>query len=164
VPARAPVVSGAWKASLVDLTAVRPVAYFTWNAQSFAERWTRRGGLAFSALVRPALYLSNKGFATRVLHALLRGVTRDRLDLLGEEYFHYVLKAQLKPEGSSETEGVPRQQGAGDFGEQGLDHVMRPLAQHVGVDRVLANRLEFRDGLATGRLLAPVIRRAALLP
>ena len=41
---------------------------------------------------------------------------------------------------------------------QGLDHVMRPLAQHLGVKWILANRLEFRDGIATGRLLDPVIR------
>jgi hypothetical protein len=32
-----------------------------------------------------------------------------------------------------------------------------PLARHLGVKRVLANRLEFRDGLATGRLVYPVI-------
>ena len=41
---------------------------------------------------------------------------------------------------------------------QGLEHVMKPLAQHLGVKRVVANRLEFRDGVATGRLLEPVIR------
>ena len=41
---------------------------------------------------------------------------------------------------------------------QGLEHVMRPLAQHLGVKRIVANRLEFRDGTATGRLLEPVIR------
>ena len=41
---------------------------------------------------------------------------------------------------------------------QGLEHVMRPLAQHLGVKRIVANRLEFRDGTATGRLLTPVIR------
>jgi hypothetical protein len=35
---------------------------------------------------------------------------------------------------------------------------MKPLAQHLGVKRVVANRLEFRDGTATGRLLEPVIR------
>jgi long-chain acyl-CoA synthetase len=35
---------------------------------------------------------------------------------------------------------------------------MRPLAQHLGVKRIVANRLEFRDGTATGRLLRPVIR------
>ena len=35
---------------------------------------------------------------------------------------------------------------------------MVPLAQHLGVKRIVANRLEFRDGIATGRLLDPVIR------
>src|ERR1700731_2979592 len=35
---------------------------------------------------------------------------------------------------------------------------MKPLAQHLGVKRLVANRLEFRDGVASGRLLDPVIR------
>ena len=41
---------------------------------------------------------------------------------------------------------------------QGLEHVMRPLARILGAKRLVANRLEFRDGMATGRLLEPVIR------
>ncbi len=45
---------------------------------------------------------------------------------------------------------------------QGLEHVMRPLAQHLGVKWVIANRLEFRDGIATGRLLEPVVRPRGL--
>ncbi len=45
---------------------------------------------------------------------------------------------------------------------QGLEHVMRPLARHVGVKWVIANRLEFRDGIATGRLIEPVIRPRGL--
>jgi long-chain acyl-CoA synthetase len=155
--ARAPIVFWRVEGSLLDLTAVRPVAYFTWNAQSFAERWGRRGGLAFLALVRPALYLGNKRFATRVLHALLRGVTRDRLDLLGEEYFHYVLKAQLKPRGVAKLQEHIAAHEQIVLVSQGLDHLMRPLAQHLGVERLLANRLEFRDGVATGRLLEPII-------
>jgi long-chain acyl-CoA synthetase len=40
---------------------------------------------------------------------------------------------------------------------QGLEHLIRPLAGHLGVKRILANRLEFRDGLATGRLLNPIV-------
>src|SRR5258706_1296310 len=35
---------------------------------------------------------------------------------------------------------------------------MRPLGLHLGVGRLVSNRLEFRDGIATGRLLDPVIR------
>ena len=41
---------------------------------------------------------------------------------------------------------------------QGLDHIMRPLANYLGVERILCNRLDFRDGRATGRLIDPVIR------
>jgi thioester reductase-like protein len=146
--------------SLADLGAVQPVAYFTWNSHTYAGRWARRGGMLLLALVRPALYAAHRVFATRVLHTLLAGVTRDRLDLLGEEYFEYVLRKQLKPEGVARLgEGV-KAQGADNvvLVSQGLDHVMRPLALHLGVGKLVSNRLEFRDGIATGRLLDPVIR------
>ena len=146
--------------SLVALGAVRPVAYFTWNSHTFAGRWARRGGTLALALVRPFLYASNRVFATRVLHTLLSGVTRDRLDSLGEEYFEYILKKQLKPEGVERLRACVAEKGAENvvLVSQGLDHVMRPLAQYLGVSRLVSNRLEFRDGIATGRLLDPVIR------
>lgn len=143
--------------SLADLAAVRMVAYFTWNAQSFLERWTRRGGLATLAVARPVLYLANKRFATRMLHTLLRGITRDRLTLLGEEYFEYVVKPQLKAAGVTK---LKERLAAGDrviLVSQALDHVMLPLARHLGVQGVIANRMEFRDGVSTGRLLDPIV-------
>ncbi len=39
-----------------------------------------------------------------------------------------------------------------------LDHILKPLAKHFGVESIIANRLDFRDGIATGRLLDPVVR------
>ncbi len=146
--------------SLVALGAVRPVAYFTWNSHTFAGRWARRGGALALALIRPVLYASNRVFATRVLHTLLAGVTRDRLDSLGEEYFEYVLKKQLKKEGVERLKTCLAENGSENIVlvSQGLDHVMRPLAQYLGVSRLVSNRLEFRKGVATGRLLDPVIR------
>jgi thioester reductase-like protein len=146
--------------SLAALGAVRPVAYFTWNSHTFAGRWARRGGMLALALVRPFLYATNRVFATRVLHTLLSGVTRDRLDSLGEEYFEYVLKKQLKREGVERLCACVAETGVDHvvLVSQGLDHVMRPLAQYLGVTRLVSNRLEFRNGVATGRLLDPVIR------
>ncbi len=144
--------------SLLNLSAVRPVGFFTWNAQRFSERWARRGGLALLALIRPALYATNRVFATRVLHMLLRGVSQDRLDLLGEEYFHYLLKPWLNQPSVDKLKELLDEGQPVVLVSQGLDHVMRPLAEFLGVDRLVANRLEFRDGLATGRLLDPVIR------
>jgi long-chain acyl-CoA synthetase len=144
--------------SLLDLTAVRPVAFFTWNAQTFLERWTRRGLMGMMAVTRPLLYASDRVFATRVMHAVLRGESRDRLDLLGEEFFHYKLKPRLKAVGVEKLLGLLATGANVVLVSQGLDHIMRPLARHLGVERILCNRLDFRDGIATGRLLEPVIR------
>jgi phosphoserine phosphatase len=144
--------------SLLDLTAVRPVAFFTWNAQTFLERWTRRGLMGAMAVARPFLYVADRVFATRVMHAVLRGESRDRLDLLGEEYFHYHLQPRLKPRGVEKLRELMVSGGSLVLVSQGLDHIMRPLARHLGVERILSNRLDFRDGIATGRLLEPVIR------
>ena len=82
--------------SLLEVGAMRSIGFFTWNAQSFSERWARRLGMAFMALSRPFAYAASRTFATRFLHTLLRGVSQDRLDLLGEEYFQYVLRPQLR--------------------------------------------------------------------
>jgi len=144
--------------SLLNLTAVRPVGFFTWNAQSFLGRWARRGTMGVLAVARPFLYASDRVFATRVLHAVLRHTSRDRLDLLGEEYFEYFLKPRLKSGGVAALKRLIDSGADVVLVSQGLDHIMRPLANYLGVRKILCNRLDFRDGIATGRLLDPVIR------
>jgi len=148
--------------SLLDLTTVQPVAFFTWNAQTFAARMARRGLVFLMAALRPFLYAAHRVFATRVVHAVLRGVSRDRLDLLGDEYFQYKLKPHLKPDGVASLKRLQAQGADIVLVSQGLDHVMRPLAQFLGVKWLVANRLDFRDRVATGRLLSPVIRPRGL--
>lgn len=144
--------------SLLELSALRQVGFFTWHGQSFSERWKRRAGMVAMVLLRPFAYIASRRFATRLLHTLLRGVTRDRLDLLGEEYFQYVLKPKLR------MPAVEKLKVSLTLGErvvlvgQSLDHVLRPLARHLGVDYFISNQLEFRDGVATGRLLKPIVR------
>jgi len=161
----APTVYWRVEGSLLDLTVVRPVAFFTWNAQTFAERFRRRGLIFLMAALRPFLYSLNRKFATRVVHTVLRGVTRDRLDLLGEEYFQYKLKPRLKDEGVKQVQDLVQAGADVVLVSQALEQLMRPLAQHLGVKHIVANRLEFRDGVATGRLLSPVIRpRGAFAP
>ena len=161
----APTVYWRVEGSLLDLTVVRPVAFFTWNAQTFSERLRRRGLIFLMALLRPFLYSTNRKFATRVVHTALRGVTRDRLDLLGEEFFQYYLKPRLKITGMEKVQELVQSAAEVVLVSQALEHLMRPLAQHLGVKHVVANRLEFRDGVATGRLLDPVIRpRGAFAP
>jgi alcohol-forming fatty acyl-CoA reductase len=144
--------------SLLNLTAVRPVGFFTWNAQTFVERWARRGAMGVLAVARPFLYATHRVMATRLLHTVLRGVSRDRLDLLGEEYFQYALKPRLKQAGVDKLNEAIAGGASVVLISQGLEHIMRPLANYLGVNRIFCNRLDFRAGRATGRLLDPVIR------
>ena len=38
-----------------------------------------------------------------------------------------------------------------------LDVTIRPLARDLGADHIITNRLEYKDGVATGRLMRPVV-------
>jgi len=144
--------------SLLELTTVRPIAFFTWNAQTFAERWVRRGVVLVMAALRPLLYVLHRRLATRVVYSILRGISRDRLDLLGDEYFHYTLRPRLKAEGVARLKQLVDSGAQVVLVSQSLENVMRPLAQHLGVKWILSNRLDFRDGISTGKLLDPVVR------
>ena len=156
--AASPVAYWRVEGSLLELGAMRAVGFFTWNSQSFSERWARRLGMTGMALTRPFAYAASRTFATRLLHTLLRGVSQDRLDLLGEEYFHYVLKPELRRESVEKLLDVLRSGEQIVLVSQLLDHVLRPLANHFGISSFVSNRLEFREGHATGRLLAPIVR------
>ena len=92
--------------SLLELTTVRPIAFFAWNSQTYGSRLVRRSLVLSMGLLRPFLYAANRRTATRIVHAVLRGITRDRLDLLGEEEFEYKLKPLLKPEGVQQLKAL----------------------------------------------------------
>jgi thioester reductase-like protein len=144
--------------SLLELTTIRPIAFFTWNSQTYSARIWRRSLVLLLAALRPFLYMANRKAATRIVHSVLRGISRDRLDLLGEEEFEYKLKPLLKEEGVRQLKAVLATGAEVVLVSQGLDHMMRPLARHLGVKWIIANRLDFRAGISTGRLLTPVIR------
>lgn len=132
-------------------------AHFARNAQAFTERVYRLGTVACVGLLRPVVSLEDPEFAARLMHLPLRGMSRDRLDLLGEEYFNYVVRPRLRPEGLQQLRQWQQTGRPVVLVSQELDHLIRPLAQELKVEHLLTNRLEFRDGRATGRLLNPVV-------
>src|SRR5258708_6570218 len=138
--------------------ALRPVGFFTWNARGFAERGARRAGMGRMARRRLTASAKNSILATWFLHRLLRGTSGDRLDLLGEEYFHYVLKPQLRRESAEKLIDAVRSGERIVLVGQALEHILRPLANDFGVESFSVSRVEFRDGYATGMLLDPVVR------
>lgn len=85
------------------------------------------------------------------------GMSEDRLVLLAEEVFHKVLKPELYPSAKSLVE---KSLAAGHrvvLVSGALDWIAQHLADYLGAHEVIANRLEMKDGIATGKLLKPVV-------
>lgn len=143
--------------SLLDLGAVRPLAFIARNAHCYSERLKRSAALYGASTARLLLYATSPVLSSRVLHTMTHGMSRDRLDILGEEYFRVFLEPRLKRTGVERLHQTMAQEGPIVLISQGLEHIVRPLARHLGVERFIANRLEWRDGYATGRLLEPVV-------
>jgi long-chain acyl-CoA synthetase len=144
--------------SLLEISALRSLGFFNWNSQSFLERWVRRAAMLANGLLRPPSYLASRTFATRLMHTVLRGITRDRLDLLGEEYFQYELKPRMRRDAVEKLVDAVRSGERVVLVGQLLDHILRPMSEYFAADGLIANRMEFRDGVATGRLVDRIVR------
>lgn len=142
---------------LVSINAAKLIAHYARNAQTFTERIHRLIGISLIRFICPVICLWDKTLGTRLLHFPLRGMSRDRLDLLGEEYFQYKLCALVKPEGIALINQLLAGGSRVVLVSGELDHLLCPLARYLRVDNLVSNRLEFRNGRTTGRLISPVL-------
>jgi phosphoserine phosphatase len=132
-------------------------AFMAANGPHLGGRISRLSGLAALAPFHLPTPLKDPTLATRVTWMAVRGLTEDRLAELGREYAERYLVPSLLPM-ASELIRTARGQGHRIvLLSDKVDAAVAPLAAHLGVDELVANRLELRDGRTTGRLLDPVI-------
>lgn len=82
----------------------------------------------------------------------LRGKSWDRMEALGETFFEVSLRPRLRAPGVAHVKRALAEGKTVVLESRALDHVLRPLSRHLGVDRFVSRRLEYRDGIATGRV------------
>lgn len=88
------------------------------------------------------------------------GESQDRLRYFSEELFEEVLKPAIF-EGTPDLIAKSKKLGHRQVVVTGaLDFSVAPLCEYLGIDDFAANRLEFVNGYATGRLLPPVMASA----
>lgn len=100
--------------------------------------------------------ISRKWF-NELFYRRYAGMSRDRLLTLADELFEETIKPNIYPRtrdlvAESKRAGVRQVLVSG-----GIDFTLRPLARYLEVDDLIANRLEFKDGFATGKLKKPFI-------
>jgi HAD superfamily phosphoserine phosphatase-like hydrolase len=133
-------------------------AYFAANAAGLRERALRLGHLAWTAPIYEVLGQSDRVLANRLAYLALRSMSEDRIAELAREYWENVLREQVLSDG---VELLRRARAEGKrvvLLADSVDVVVKPLVEHLRcVDDYVCNRLEFRSGYATGKLLDPVI-------
>ena len=89
-----------------------------------------------------------------------KGQSEDRLRYFAQELFEEVIKPAVFP-GTYELIDKSRKLGLRQVVITGaLDLSVQPLMDHLGITEYVTNRLEFVNGVATGRLLPPVMAAA----
>jgi phosphoserine phosphatase len=142
--------------ALLDRPALQAAAWMAANAQELGSRFVRLGGIALAA---PFSLAGDRSVGTRLAWSALRGSSQDRLEVLGEEYWDVWLKPRIRRIGQDLVE---RARASGHRVVVVSDHpepIARHLAAHLRADHLVANRLELRNGRATGRLLEPLASR-----
>ena len=143
--------------TLVGTNLVQPTLFYLANQGTPLQSALRLGRALVGAPRMAIAELFDRRTFNELLFGTYAGMSEDRLELLGEEVFRKVLLPSLF---SSAKGLVQKSLDAGHevvFVSGALECVVRHLARHLGATEVIANRLELKDGIATGKLLRPVV-------
>ena len=92
-----------------------------------------------------------------MLFSHYKGMSEDRLLTLADDVFESMVKPKIF---KGTLQLVHKCQDAGlrvVLVTGSLDYTMQPFAEYLGVTDIITNRLEMKDGYATGKLLRPVV-------
>jgi HAD superfamily hydrolase (TIGR01490 family) len=88
------------------------------------------------------------------------GQSEDRLETLADELFEDVLRPAVYPGAQRLVEEARRAGCRIVFVTGALDFTVRRLAAYLGADDLIANRMRFVQGVATGQVVPPIIEGA----
>ena len=143
--------------TLVTTNLIHPTLFYLKNQHSPLRSLAVLAKAALKAPQMAMAEMKDRRMFNELLFSVYEGMSEDRLLLLADEAFDTVLKRALYPNAKGLVERC-RDQGHDVVLISGaLDFLMKRLAEHLGATHVIANRLEIKDGFATGRLLRPVV-------
>ncbi len=146
--------------TLVSTNLVHTLGFYARRQQGLLRTLTKS---AATVLSLPVFAVTDQ-YSRKVFNDLFfqryKGETEDRLRFFAEELFETVLKPAVFP-GTFELIKKSKSLGIRQVVVTGaLDISVEPLMRHLGITDYAANRLEFVNGVATGRLLPPVLAAA----
>jgi HAD superfamily hydrolase (TIGR01490 family) len=146
--------------TLVSTNLVHALYFVSKNQQGLWQSITKTAATVLSV----PMFLAADQYSRRMFNDMLfkryKGESEDRLRYLADELFEEVLKPNIFP-GAPGLINKSRSLGLRQVVVTGaLDIMVDKLMRYLNVDDYVANRLEFVNGRATGRLLPPVLANA----
>ncbi|MFZ0063950.1 MAG: HAD-IB family hydrolase [Pyrinomonadaceae bacterium] len=146
--------------TLVSTNLVHTLGFYSRNQPGLLNSFKKSA----STLLSIPVFAITDQYSRKVFNDLYfkryKGQSEDRLRFLADELFEQVLKPAVFP-GAYELLTKSRSLGLRQVVVTGaLDVSVKPLMEHLGITEYVANRLEFVNGIATGRLLPPVMAAA----
>jgi HAD superfamily hydrolase (TIGR01490 family) len=146
--------------TLVSTNLVHTLGFYAKNQQGLFRTFKKSA----ATLLSIPIFAATDQYSRKVFNDLFfkryKGESEDRLRFFAEELFEDVLKPAIFP-GTFELIEKSRSLGLRQVVVTGaLDLSVTPLMKYLGIEDYVANRLEFVNGVATGRLLPPVLAAA----
>jgi HAD superfamily hydrolase (TIGR01490 family) len=146
--------------TLVSTNLVHTLGFYARNQQGVLRSLRKTATTVMSI----PLFAATDQYSRKVFNDLFfkryKGETEDRLRFFAGELFETVLKPAVFP-GTFELIEKSRSLGLRQVVVTGaLDFSVEPLMKYLGIETYVSNRLEFVNGIATGRLLPPVLAAA----
>jgi HAD superfamily hydrolase (TIGR01490 family) len=146
--------------TLVSTNIVHAYGYYATNRGSILGIAGRTLGTVASIPLFGALDLLNRKVFNEFFYRYYAGLSEDRLLTLAEDMFQDVMKPAIFPKAQDLIDEARRSGCKIVLVTGALDFTVRPLAKFLGADDLIANKMQFVGGRATGKVIPPIIEGA----
>lgn len=146
--------------TLISTNVVHAYGYYAMNAGNYLGIAKRSLSTLAQLPLFGALNLIDRKIFNEYFYRNYEGLTEDRLLTLSHDLFKDVIKPAIFPRAQDLIDQARRAGCKVVLITGALDFTMQPLARHLGADDLIANRMQFVGGRATGKVIPPIIEGA----
>lgn len=146
--------------TLISTNVVHAYGYYAQNEGSILGILGRTGATLASLPLYAGLNIIDRKVFNEFFYRSYAGLSEDRLLTIAEDMFDDVIQKAIFPRAQDLIDEARRAGCRVVFVTGALDFTMRPLARHMGADDLIANKMQFVGGVATGKVIPPIIEGA----
>ena len=143
--------------TLVGTNLIHPTVVYLLNQATPMASAAKVGRALLNAPAMALAELRDRRLFNEMLFYHYKGMTEDRILSVSRQAYDSVVVPRIF-QGSKELVAKCKDAGQRVVLITGsLNYTIEPLAEYLGADDIITNRLEMKDGVATGRLRRPVV-------